>query len=79
MVSAKDLGLKGDRQPSNDGKYGAKLTAIVEKVKEIISSGDRLIVFVQFDDLRSTVSEPLSEIDISSLQVQGTIGQQIIA
>lgn len=59
------------------GKFGKKLTTIVEKVNEIIQSGDRIILFCQFDDLTSKVEEALSSCNIKSVQVKGSVSQQI--
>lgn len=80
IVPADNLSL--DRGDSHGGKFGAKLTAVAKKVKEIISDvghkkGDRLIVFCQFDDLKDKVKEALLHHGITSLEVRGTVAQQI--
>jgi hypothetical protein len=67
-----------DRSDESTERFGRKLTLVVEKVKEIIGQhGDRLIVFCQFDDLKTKVKEALEEHNISSLEVKGTVTQQI--
>ena len=75
VVSAKDLGVDS-KDHSHAGKFGAKLTAIVKKVKSLVKDGDRVIVFVQFDDLKKTVKEALELSDVPALQVKGTVQQQ---
>lgn len=76
IVSADKLGL--DRKDASGGKFGRKLTAVVELVKEIIEEkSDRLIIFCQFDDLKNKVKESLTACDIKSLEVKGTVAQQI--
>jgi SNF2 family DNA or RNA helicase len=77
IVSAVNLGA--DQDHSHAGKYGAKLTAVVNKVREVITSGDRLIVFVQFDDLKDKVKEALSDEGIPSLEITGNIRKMIKA
>jgi SNF2 family DNA or RNA helicase len=77
IVSAIDLGA--DQDHNSAGKYGAKLSAVAEKVKEIIAAGDRLIVFVQFEDLKAKVREALADQGIASLQIGGTILQMMKA
>lgn len=79
ILKADEFGLDGKH---HGGKYGAKLTAIVDKVKEIVGGtnekrGDRLIVFCQFDDLKEKVKEALNSNKILSLEVRGTVMQQI--
>ena len=77
IVSAKDLGL--DKSGSSSGHFGCKLTAVVEKVKFLIVAGDRLIVFCQFDDLAGKVCAALSRSGVLSMQVCGTVQQQVKA
>jgi SNF2-related domain len=77
IASADRLGL--ENEDSCSGRFGRKLTAVVAKVKEILRSeeDDRMIVFCQFDDLKSKIAEALSTSNIKSLEVKGTVGQQI--
>jgi SNF2 family DNA or RNA helicase len=77
IVSAVNLGA--DQDHSHAGKYGAKLTAVVNKVREVITSGDRLIVFVQFDDLKEKIKEALTDEGIPSLEITGNIRKMIKA
>lgn len=76
VVSSKDLGL--DRDDDNTGgKYGRKLTTIVDKVKEITATGDRVLVFCQFDDLMGKVCEALEDGAIPTQRLKGTILKKI--
>jgi SNF2 family DNA or RNA helicase len=76
IIAADKLGL--DREDASGGHFGRKLTAVVEKVKDIIEKeGDRLLIFCQFDDLKDKVKEALTCSDIKSLEVKGTVTQQI--
>jgi SNF2 family DNA or RNA helicase len=77
ISSASDLGA--DRDHAAGGQYGAKLRAIVDKIKQLVQDGDRVIVFVQFDDLKEKVSEALQDGGVKSLQVKGTVQQQVKA
>jgi len=83
VVSAKDLGAV-DQGTSTGGvshgsTYGAKLTVIVDKVKSIVKNDDRCIIFVQFQDLKDKIGEALKNSGVKSLQVRGTVNQQIKA
>ena len=72
VASAVDFGV--DRE--SGGQYGAKLKAIVDKVRTVVRDGDRVIVFVQFDDLKQKVSEALLNRGVKSLQVTGRVQEQ---
>jgi len=61
------------------GKWGAKLTAVVKKVGELVKQDDRVIVFVQFKDLKEKVSEALTIEGVKNVMVQGSFAQQIKA
>lgn len=77
IASAKDLGAERDH--AQGGQYGSKLRAIVDKITQLVHDGDRVIVFVQFDDLEDKVSEALQSIGVKSLRVKGTVQQQVQA
>lgn len=64
---------------SRDSRFGRKLSAIVEKVKEIIRANDRVIVFCQFDDLKEKVREAIEASHIKTVQVKGSVKAQIKA
>ena len=74
IVSAKGL---ISNQKQDGGKWGAKLTMVVQKVKKLVGDGDRVIVFVQFKDLKMKVSEALSAMGVKNVMVQGSFTQQI--
>lgn len=61
------------------GKYGAKLTKLVNKVKQLVGANDRVIVFVQFPDLKAKVVEALEDNSIRCLQVKGSVDKQVKA
>jgi len=73
VVSSKRLNL-GEKDEG--GKYGKKLSAVVAKVGEIVKSGDRVIVFSQFDDLKEKVMEALEASKLRTIQVKGSVKQQ---
>jgi SNF2-related domain len=77
IASADRLGL--DNDDSRSGQFGRKLTALVSKVKEIMNNknDDRMIIFCQFDDLKAKVLEALSASNIKSMEVKGSVVQQI--
>jgi SNF2 family DNA or RNA helicase len=77
VVSSSDFGL--EHEDSSGGQYGRKLTAVVEKVKEIIHQDDRIIVFCQFNDLKDKVRKALTEAGVASLQVEGNVQRQVKA
>lgn len=74
VVSAQNLGLNSE---DSVGKVGSKLSHLVQKTNDIISQGDKLIIFCQFDDLKATVSETLKESGIRSLEVKGTTEKMV--
>ena len=77
VCTAVDLGA--DKDHEGGGHYGAKLSAIVKKIKELVEQGDRVIVFVQFQDLKEKVADSLEDRGVKALQVKGSISQQIKA
>ena len=77
VVSAVDLGV--DNEHTTGGNYGAKLSKIVSNVKRIVQEGDRIIIFVQFKDLKEKVAEALRENGVKALQVKGPVSSQVKA
>jgi SNF2 family DNA or RNA helicase len=77
VVTGEDLGCSKDHEAG--GQWGAKLTNIVASVKNMIDAGDRVIVFVQFKDLKAKVAEALTSRGIGVVQVKGTVASQIKA
>lgn len=74
---ASAIALGADEQQAGGGRYGAKLTSIVDKVKEVVANGDRAIVFSQFDDLKKKIGEALLDSGVKSLEVEGTVQKQV--
>ena len=75
IVTGKELGC--DVQHKAGGMWGAKLTNIVKKVKSLVEDNDRVLVFVQFKDLKAKVAEALEADGVKTLQVKGTVQTQI--
>lgn len=73
------LSLGTDDEDDNDSQDGSKLAAIVSKVNEIIAAGDRIILFVQFDELKEKVIQALRRNSIKAEQVKGKVKDQINA
>lgn len=65
---------KNSTQQSNN-KFGAKLSAIISKVKEIVDGDDRVLIFCQFDDLKKKISEALDTNSIANISMEGTVNQ----
>ena len=57
------------------GRFGTKLTQIVERIQSI-DSDDRILVFVQFKDLMQKVAECFEEAGIVALQLKGSVHQK---
>lgn len=75
IVSAATLGLdREDRKKG--GKYGHKLTTIVQKVRDIVKE-DRVLVFCQFDDLKEKVLEALNDAGLHTVSLSGSVTKQI--
>jgi SNF2 family DNA or RNA helicase len=77
VVSLDKLG--SDKGEGTTKQFGSKLGSVVEKVEEILASGDRMIVFCQFDDLKDKVVEALRASGIKCVEVKGTVTTQINA
>jgi len=77
IVAATALGSDTTNQAS--GEFGTKITQLVTKVKTLVEEGDRVLIFVQFADLKDTVAEALECNGVRTLQVKGSVGQQVKA
>ena len=75
VISSTRLNIKA--RDDSGGRYGCKLTAAVTKVKEIVESGDRVLVFIQFDDLKDKVAEALEDSNLTTIQVKGSVKHQV--
>jgi len=62
----------------SETKYGSKLALLVMKLRELRHEDPRakVILFVQFDDLKRKVAAALEEFGIPSAQLQGTVSQR---
>ena len=77
VVPASSLGT--DNDTISDSQEGAKLTRIIAKVKEVIAVGERMIIFVQFDDLKQKIAQALERSNIKAVMVQGSVEKQVKA
>lgn len=77
VIETKCLGMDAD--DSTDNEDGSKLSAMVKKVNAIIAKGDRMIIFVQFDDLKDRIATTLANNDIKAVQVKGRVEEQVKA
>jgi len=66
------------QQESRHAKYGTKLAIMVDKLRNLRENDPiaKIILFVQFDDLKSKVAEALDEFRISVAQLHGTVDQR---
>ena len=71
VVTAKALGADNKKEKkTGGGEFGAKLTKIVENVKQLVKgNGDRVLIFVQFRDLKEKVAQALESHGVKTLQV----------
>jgi len=62
----------------SEGKYGSKLALVVMKLRELRHEDPtaKVILFVQFEDLKLKVAAALAEFNIPSAQLQGTVLQR---
>jgi SNF2 family DNA or RNA helicase len=74
VVSAAVLGA--DRDHANAGNYGEKLTKIVKHTHQLVQQGDRVIVFVQFKDLKMKVLQAMDDLGVKALEVKGSVAQK---
>ena len=72
VVSSKALGADNtNKKKEGGGEFGAKLTKIVENVKEIVTrKEERVLIFVQFKDLKEKVAQALESHGVKTLQVK---------
>merc|ERR1719159_2028954 len=59
-------------------KHGTKLAAVVRKLQELRreDATAKVILFVQFDDLKRKVAGALGDFGIPAVQLKGTCGQR---
>lgn len=67
IVLAKSLGNE-----TQSGAFGVKLETLVNIIKDEIPAKDKILVFVQFDDLFDKVQEALETYDIPTAVLSGT-------
>jgi len=61
-------------------KYGTKLAAVVRKLQELRKEDPtaKVILFVQFDDLKRKVASALTEFGVPTVQLQGSVSQRSV-
>jgi len=69
---------EGGLQAQSFGKYGTKLSALVGKLQQLRREdlSAKVILFVQFDDLKRKVAAALAEFGIPAVQLQGAVSQR---
>jgi len=76
VVKANSLGT--DQEYEAAGKFGTKLSKVVEKIKSL-PEDDRVLVFVQFPDLMQQVADALDASGIKTLQLKGSVHRKTAA
>lgn len=68
----------GDAPPGDCGKYGTKLATVVSKLQQLRREDPsaKVILFVQFDDLKRKVAGVLAEFGIPVVQLHGAVSQR---
>nr|XP_019014690.1 DNA repair protein Rad8 [Kwoniella pini CBS 10737]OCF53471.1 DNA repair protein Rad8 [Kwoniella pini CBS 10737] len=69
IVKVKSLGIEGEL---NSGRFGAKLQKLVDLIHSI-PTNQRILVFLQWEDLSSKVSEALNSGKISHVTLSGSV------
>jgi len=68
----------GEGDMTRFSKYGTKLAAVVLKLQELRASDPqaKVILFVQFEDLKRKVASALNEFGVPTMQLQGSVAQR---
>lgn len=78
--SSSSAPAKKEQEPdmSSHGKYGTKLAVVVQKLLKLRQedSTAKVILFVQFDDLKRKVASALAEFGVPCATLQGGVGQR---
>jgi len=69
---------KDEQKGMRFDKYGTKLEVLVQKLRQLRmeDAGAKVILFVQFDDLKRKVSSALHEFGIPCATLQGSVGHR---
>jgi len=70
--------ITGEGDVARFSKYGTKLAAVVLKLQELRTSDPqaKVILFVQFEDLKRIVASALNEFGVPVVQLQGSVAQR---
>merc|ERR1712032_1013536 len=68
----------GEDDIARFSKYGTKLATVVLKLQELRASDPlaKVILFVQFEDLKRKVASALNEFGVPTVQLQGSVSQR---
>lgn len=69
VVKVSSLGIEGEL---SSGRFGAKLLALVQLIQKIPKS-QRILVFIQFEDLCGKISEALNSAKIKHVTLTGSV------
>ncbi|KAJ3514723.1 hypothetical protein NLJ89_g2214 [Agrocybe chaxingu] len=72
VVKGDTLGVDDEARKGKDRHFGMKLEKVVDLIKKQISKEERVLVFVQFPDLMTKVTEAFKEHRIKFLEIKGS-------
>lgn len=69
----KDCKAEGTDEAALARRFGSKLPAIVRKVRQIESNGEKVIIFCQWEDLKRKVATALTEFGVAHWELAGNV------
>ena len=75
VIPVKDLGMEGEDGSGGSGAYGVKLQAVIKLVKKL-PKDERILIFIQFQDLLDQVEVALKNEKIPTARLAGTPNQR---
>ncbi|THH27510.1 hypothetical protein EUX98_g6678 [Antrodiella citrinella] len=76
IVKGESLGVDDVKRDGDGKRFGRKLEMVVDMIKKDIPADERILIFVQFDDLMKKLSEALQRSDIKFLEIKGSATQK---
>ncbi|KZT41751.1 hypothetical protein SISSUDRAFT_241299 [Sistotremastrum suecicum HHB10207 ss-3] len=76
IIPGSSLGVDDEERDGRGRHFGSKLERIMDLIKNKIPSDERVLVFIQFDDLAKKVAEAFEVNKIKFLQIKGTASQK---
>ncbi|CAD7958389.1 unnamed protein product [Amoebophrya sp. A25] len=61
---------------SREGKYGSKLKKIIDILRNRVPNDEKVILFVQWDDLKRKIAKSFVEFEIPHLTLQGSVHEK---